>query len=135
MSDTIKVLLVKPLKPPQVVEIPDTLESMQKAVGGDMEAVYPFEDPVAIVCNDEGKIRGLPLNRALRDSDGEILDIIAGDFFICDASGENFGSLSEKNIERYMNVFRNPERFFNTPEGIKASPVIITPPRRNNDAR
>ena len=80
MSNKIKVLLIKPLKPPEVVEIDDTLEAMQRTVGGDIEAVYPFEEPVALVCNDEGKIMGLPLNRSLRDDGGSIYDIIAGDF-------------------------------------------------------
>ena len=134
MSNKIKVLLIKPLKPPEVVEIDDTLEAMQKAVGGDIEAVYPFEEPVALVCNDEGKIMGLPLNRSLRDDGGSIYDIIAGDFFVCDASGSNFGSLSDKQIKEFGAKFRYPERFVRTPEGIESVTLIPTA-RHNNDAR
>ena len=50
------ILVVEPMKPPTVQEIDSSLESMQKIVGGDIEAVYPFDDPVAIVCNEEGKM-------------------------------------------------------------------------------
>lgn len=51
MSDSIRVLLVKPMQPPQVTEIPADLKELQKTVGGYIEAIYPFEDPVALVCN------------------------------------------------------------------------------------
>lgn len=39
---------------------------MQEIVGGTIQVLYPFAEPVALVCNDEGKLLGLPLNRALR---------------------------------------------------------------------
>ena len=64
-TDTMKVLVVAPEKEPYVKEISSGLSSLQKEVGGFIEAVYPFEDPVAIICNEEGKLEGLPLNRAL----------------------------------------------------------------------
>ena len=52
--------------------------SLQHEVGGYIEAIYPYEDPVALVCNEEGKLEGLPLNRAPRDEDGDIYDVVAG---------------------------------------------------------
>ena len=75
-----KVIVVEPQKTPVVREIDPGLESMQKIVGGSIEAVYPFEEPVALICNDEGKLLGLPLNRALRDDEGNVYDI--DDFII-----------------------------------------------------
>ena len=73
------------------------------------------------VANDEGKINGLPLNRAIRDEDtNEIVDIIAGTFFICDCRKESFGSLSEEQQKRYLEKYRLPERFFRTRDGIEA---------------
>ena len=51
-------------------------ESLQHEVGGYIEAIYPCEDPVALVCNEEGKLEGLPLNRALRDEDGDIYSFL-----------------------------------------------------------
>lgn len=67
MNDTTKisVLLVEPEKYPKVIEIDDSLESMQAVVGGSIEEYMPFEDEIAIICNEEGKLIGLPLNRAI----------------------------------------------------------------------
>lgn len=48
-AETMTVLLVKPHMYPQQVQIGCDLEDLQKAVGGDIEAVYPFNEPVALV--------------------------------------------------------------------------------------
>ena len=61
----ISVLLVEPNKYPKMIEIDDTLEAMQAVVGGNIEEYMPFEDEVAIVCHEEGKLIGLPPNRAI----------------------------------------------------------------------
>jgi len=215
-SDTIKVVLLEPGKLARVADIDASLEGMQKIVDGCIEGYYPFEEQVCIVCNDEGKISGMALNRAVREEetvtdmtyadlsnlfraaerdgsgkhisgyvvfsadsfteayseeartylvssnnkafipnmggysiygsavdgsdpsarleqymaaekggkDGwkvercyikepgrEILDIIAGPCFICDCSGENFGSLSAEQLDRYTKKFKYPEQF------------------------
>lgn len=55
-----KVLMVEPGKAPYEAELDGSLGSMQEAVGGSIEGYYPYAEPVAIVCNDEGKINGLP---------------------------------------------------------------------------
>ena len=68
-----------------VQDIDAGLESMQKIVDGSIQAIYPFDEPVALICNEEGKLLNLPLNRALRDDKGNIYDIISGTFFLCAA--------------------------------------------------
>lgn len=105
------VLLVPPLEPPRAAEVDNTLEAMQQAVGGPIQAVYPFEEPVALICHEEGKLVGLPLNRCLRLENGEIYDIIAGTFFLCAAppDSEDFESLSPEQLERYRRRFARPE--------------------------
>lgn len=62
---TIEVLLVQPDKAPQLIRIEDSLAAMQAVVGGDIEEYMPFSDEVALICNEEGKVNGLPLNRAI----------------------------------------------------------------------
>lgn len=123
-TKTISVLLVQPNKYPKMIEIEDTLEAMQTVVGGDIEEYMPFEDEVAIICNEEGKVNGLPLNRAIYDSDKQMIDIMAGNFFICYApiSSEKFMSLPPDLAKKYSEKFRYPERFFHDAEGIKAVP-------------
>lgn len=109
-----KILLVEPGKVPRTTEIEPSLEAIQKVVGGSIEAVYPFDEPLALICNEEGKLLGLPLNRSLRHPDtGAIYDIIAGTFFLCaaPADSENFAGLTEEQIARYSERFR-PLEFF-----------------------
>lgn len=112
----LQVLLVRPNCKPVLTEISDSLEEMQKLVGGDIEEYMPFNDDAAIICNDEGKIRRLQLNRAIYTTTGELGDVIAGDFFICRApiESESFQSLTLEQIEKYKETFRFPvpERFF-----------------------
>ena len=103
-----KVLFIQPLKAPKTVEIDGSLESMQKLVGGYIEAIYPFEDSeICLVCNEEGKLEGLPLNRALYDTEGEIYDVIAGSFFICSApsDSESFESIEDEKLPLLMKRF------------------------------
>lgn len=109
-KDKIEVLLVEPGEYPKMVTIGSDLESLQKAVGGDIEAVYWFDDPVAVICNEEGKMNGLPLNRALRDENNEVADIVAGTFFVCGLGKENFGSLPKEFQEKYEKTAYYPEK-------------------------
>ena len=110
-----KVLVVEPEKVPEVKEIFDMLESMQQMVGGTIQAIYPFDDSVALICNDEGKMLNLPMNRALP----EIRDVICGTFFLCGAPpGENrFTSLTDEQIDRYTERFQFPEFFLHMKDG------------------
>ena len=110
-NSKITVLVVEPLMEPYVKEIDSGLKSLQKEVGGYIQAVYPFEEPVAIICNEEGKLNGEPLNRALRDEDGHVYDIVAGTFLIAGLSEDNFCSLSEAHIEQFTQEFKAPEMF------------------------
>lgn len=115
-----KILVVEPLNKPFIKEIDGSLESMQNIVGGTIQAIYPFDNPeVALVCNDDGKLFGLPLNRALRDKSGDIYDIIAGTLFICSApaSSDEFEGLTDDQVKFYMDMFNNIEVFiFNKKE-------------------
>ncbi|WP_409967402.1 DUF3846 domain-containing protein [Bengtsoniella intestinalis] len=109
-----RVLLVEPKQVPKVVDIGEDLKAMQEVVGGIIQVVYPFKNPdVAVVCHDEGKVIGMPLNRGLRGEDGKVYDIISGTFFVCGApvDGEDFVSLTEEQVATYSQWFATPEQF------------------------
>ena len=121
-QDMIRALYVTPGNEPEIIEFKHDIKEMQRLVGGLIQPVYAFEDDGVIVCNDEGKLLGMPLNRGLYDETGKLYDIIAGDFFICRApvNSEDFESLTEDQIEKYMDKFRYPEAFRRTWNGIEA---------------
>lgn len=109
-----KVLVIEPEKRPVVRQIDNSLNAMQQLVGGLIQAVYPWEEPVALICNDEGKLLGLPPNRALYDPEShQLFDIVSGTFLICGAPRDcdNFTSLTDEQIARYQELFACPELF------------------------
>ena len=107
-----KILLVKPKKRPEIVDIDGSLESMQQVVGGLIQLIYPFPDEpdIALICNDEGKLLGLPTSRILIDDRFSVIDVIAGSFFLCGApaESENLESLPEEKLAEYQAVFSFP---------------------------
>ena len=128
-EETIRVIVCRPMERAEVIEIGDDIRSMQEVVGGFIEEYMPFfneKDPrvedVAIVCDDEGKMKRSQMNRAIRDGDGKIRDIIAGTFFICYApiESEKFLSLPEDLEKKFLKKFELPEMFFQGRDGIFA---------------
>ena len=102
------VLVVEPGFLPYEKEIKDGadhLEQMQAIVGGLIEPIYPYHEEVAIVCNEEGLINGLPFNRSVPGGYGGVF----GTFFICGLGEEDFCSLPPKLMERFKKEFRNSE--------------------------
>ena len=110
-ENTLSVLKIAPGQHPQQVEINNDLKTLQQAVGGSIGASCPFEDPVAIVYNDDGKLMGLPLNRALRDENGEMYDAVAGTFLVVGLGEEDFASLTPELAEKFEKKFHQPEDF------------------------
>ena len=114
------ILLLEPGKRPRSAVITGTLQSMQQVVDGPIQAVYPFAEPVALICNEEGKLRNLPWNRALRDEAGQIYDIVAGTCFLCAAppGEDSFAGLTDAQLETFSRRFAALEWFIPTPEGL-----------------
>lgn len=78
-------------------------------VGGYISFTYPFKEDVGIVLNDEGKLLGLPFNRALRDENGDPYDIISGDFLVVGLTGDDISSLSPELMDKFERLFHKPE--------------------------
>ena len=102
----LNVLVVEPGCAPYEKEV-NGLSEMQAVVGGLIQAIYPYEEPVAVVCNEEGLLLGLPFNRPLLDDHGVPYDIVCGTFFVAGLSGETFTSLTEDQLRCYKELFDN----------------------------
>ena len=126
----IKVVLCEPGKVARVAEIGTELSDLQRVVGGLIEPYYPFEEQVCIVCNDEGKLIGLELNRGLRDEHGEIYDVMAGTFLVVGLSEDSFTSLTPEQVQKYTEHFKQPEQFISLNGQIIALPVEPENPLR-----
>lgn len=111
--DKIRVIVCRTDERAEVVEIDDKLEAMQEVVGGLIQEYMPWEDEVALIVNESGKVSGLPLNRGIRNQDGRVQDVIAGDFFICYApiESERFLSMPPELEKKYLEMFDLPEMF------------------------
>ena len=120
-----KVLKVEPYQLPEIKEIDPGLSSLQHEVEGWIEATYPFEDPVAIICNEEGKLNGMEYNRAIRDENGEVREIIAGPVLIVGLGEEDFTSLSEDMVQKYKRMFGQPEVFLQTQSRLLILPYAM----------
>lgn len=123
-NDFINVLVVAPGEKPYLKGIRPGLESLQREVGGYIQAVYPFEEPVALICDEEGKLNGKPYNRALRGEDGTVYDIVAGTFLITGLGDENFTSLSDEYANQFKSLFQTPEIFIQTEGKLMILPLI-----------
>jgi len=98
----LKGLLVKPNELPEEITFDNTLKKKQELVNGYIEYAYSEDYPdVVFICNEEGKIRGLPYNRDIGH------DIIAGNFLIISSDLEDGEdrSLSENQLIKYKKVF------------------------------
>lgn len=120
------VLVVEPGYQPYEKEI-NGLHEMQAVVGGLIQPIYPYEEPVAIVCNEEGLLLGLDFNRSVEGSYGGVF----GTFFVCGLGEEDFCSLTSEQIAQYKEKFKNAEILIgvhgNTPITMRVSAM----PKRN----
>ena len=112
-----KVLVVEPRTLPYEKEVPDELPDLQAIVGGHIQAIYPFEDNVALVCNEDGNSLS-EFNRLIpeRKYGG-----IYGTFFVCGLGGENFISLTPEQMKTYKKRFQKAEMILAVNRG---NPVI-----------
>ncbi len=108
-----KILIVEPGKHPRKADVEDTLETLQSIVGGYIEAVYPWDDPVALVCDEEGLCKDTEWNRYISK------DIaIKGTFFLCGLGEDSFDDLPDGLAEKYAKLLYHPQTFIRMPDGV-----------------
>ena len=122
-ENKMRVVLLQPFTAARIVWIKASLDGMQAVVGGDIQAIYPFEENAALICDEEGKLKGSALNRGLYDDSGQLLDILCGTVFICGCGDEHFTSLTMEQASRYAHRFRYPELFVQENGHIRAVPI------------
>lgn len=127
------VLVVEPDFAPYEKEI-NGLSQMQETVGGLIQAIYPFEEEVAVVCNDEGILLGIPFNRSMEGGYGGVF----GTFFVCGLGEEDFCSLTPAQMETYRKKFHHAEILLgirgNDPVTLKVQPKQRPAPDAPNRA-
>ncbi len=101
-DDLLRILYVEPGKPAYEAELGCDLRLLQKAVQGYIEHVYLND--VILVCNEEGKLKGMPPNRKLESG-----EIIADPFFLVGEAGEDYVSLTDAQVQKYLQVFSKPQ--------------------------
>ena len=102
MQRRIRGLIVNPNELPKEIEFDHNLKSKQELLDGNIEYVSrEYYPDVIFICNEEGKIRGLPLNRDIGH------DIIAGPFLIVGDDPElgEDRSLTNDQIKKYQDIF------------------------------
>lgn len=118
-----KILIVEPDRHPRMAEIPLALEAIQQTVGGYIEITYPWEDPVALVCDEEGLLKQLPFNRLVARQCA-----IFGTFFLCGIGEEDLTDLPDQLADKYTRLLYDPEKLIRTKAGYTALPVAVCDP-------
>lgn len=106
----VTALIVEPGKLPYIKEIATDHKTLASIVEGHLERINPYRDEVQIICNERGKVMGLPSNRAILSSKGEVVDVIAGTFIVIGEKeySEEYSSLTDEDIENYYEIFKDP---------------------------
>ena len=120
------VLVVEPGTIPYEKEI-NGLAEMQTVVGGLIDAIYPFKEKVAVVCNDEGLLLDMPFNRSMEGGYGGVF----GTFFVCGLTEDSFCSLTPEQVKTYKQKFQHAEILL----GVKGTtPITLKVPARPKEA-
>jgi hypothetical protein len=98
MTNNLQVLIVPVDAKPYLKEIPNTLDELQKIVGGRIEFIGTKEG-YNMFCNEEGKLMELEPNIYIHGK----LDFIAGQFFVCKDDGVgDMTSISKTEAEQFL---------------------------------
>ena len=110
MAKNVVAMLLKPGMDAELISIEPTSKKIGELVGGMVDYTWPIDDTFCIAVNDVGKLEGLPLNRALRNSEGKIIDIYAGTMVIlADHGEEEFDDLTPCEVANLMSRFGRAE--------------------------
>lgn len=125
-----KVIVCDPYKLAYVKDINvNDIEELKKIIGCEYIEMVHLSKDVGIICDDCGKLNRKEFNRALRDDDGVLYDIIAGTFIIVGLGFADFTGLTDDQLDEYLLRFKYPEEVvvteFGTLETIKLTDDML----------
>ena len=110
VEKNVVAMLLRPGKEAMLINIEPSFRQIEELVGGLADLTWPINERFCIAVNDTGKLDGLPLNRALRNAEGKIVDIYAGNVVILGShGGEGFDDLMPDEVEELMERFGKQE--------------------------
>lgn len=109
MNNPIRVAVFRPNEEVTFEDLQNDLESMQKLVGGYIENLRISQD-LHLVCNEEGKLQGLPPNRTVASSLG-LFNTVTGTFFVTRESEGNYIGIQESD-EAQLAEWKPGKRLF-----------------------
>ena len=104
---TVRAILLKAGKKPQLIRLANTLEAFQATVGGYIEVLHAFDDSTRIIVDEEGKLKEKPINCVIRNDWGGF-DVLVGDLLVVNTDGTEFCSLTDEQARRYMATLDGP---------------------------
>ena len=113
--------MVEPGYAPYEKTIKD-FQDMKEVVGGIITTIYPYEELVAIICNDEALLMNMPFNRSVEGGYGGVF----GTFIVCGLSDDNYCSLTPEQTERFKRKFYQAEILLGA-KGNKAITLKVPP--------
>ncbi len=123
--DKIRALLVEPQKKPRKIELARNPHAFKDAVGGELAKWSPYGNDMALVFDEEAKCTGRPYNRALRDDDGKVFEVIGGTFVVVGLTDGKVTSLTDDVAAKYMEHFKTTERFLWWKDELKIFPMKL----------
>lgn len=109
-EENITVIICRPYQAAQIEVIPNCLEAMKMIVGGGIDTICPFIDPVAVVVNEDQGASNLQQNRIVSPANGGLDKIVTGTMLICGID-DDFTSIPEDLLLKYYMIFNEPEWF------------------------
>ena len=128
-----RALLAEPMLEPQVIEIEDNLFAFQRLLGNHVNIAENFEEPIAIIFNEESAKRGMGNVFFFCDGHRNLRYMIGGKILVVGVSGEYPCSLTDEQIARYKRVFRSTVFYFTMADEVGGNPDQTTAPRKKKE--
>ncbi len=112
----VRVIIARPGEKAVIEEIDPDYDSLEQLVGGELSFSTPIMNDVVVISNKMGKAQGKLPNRYTFGSmsipfirDGQDVDVFAGTIVIIGYRKGKLDSLTESEIDLFMDVYGEPQ--------------------------